>query len=118
MSLRGVVRSQTRIKGTMAIDKRDARHRVEELQDICAELHQVLGVLGAPARVLDQTLAAAEGRPVPYATLLPFSEREGRTSVATALGSKGGSAVSKAKARAARQNGRRGGRPRLTKRVR
>lgn len=94
------------------------RDRLDQLEDVCAELYQVLGTLGAPARVLDQALAASEGRPLPYDTLLPFSERESRTSVATALGTKGGLIVSKAKARAARQNGLRGGRPRLAKRVR
>jgi hypothetical protein len=89
--------------------------RATRLEVLCSELYQVLGTLGAPSRVLDQVLAAAEGRPLPHRTLLPFSEREGRTSAAAALGGKGGSAVSRAKARAARQNGLRGGRPRSRK---
>ena len=102
----------------MGETERDERDRLDQLEDVCAELYQVLGTLGAPARVLDQTLAASEGRPLPYETLLPFSEREGRTLAAASLGAKGGLVVSKAKARAARQNGRRGGRPRLAKRAR
>ena len=84
----------------------------DRLETLCAELYQVLGTLGAPSRVLDQVLAAAEGRPLPHRTLLPFTAREGRSGAAAALGAKGGSAVSRAKARAARTNGRRGGRPR------
>ena len=102
----------------MADTGRDELNRLDQLEDVCAELYQVLGTLGAPARVLDQTLAASEGRPLPYETLLPFSEKEGRTLAAAALGAKGGLVVSKAKGRAARQNGRRGGRPRLAKRAR
>lgn len=94
------------------------RDRLDQLEGVCAELYQVLGTLGAPTRVLDQALAASEGRPLPYETLLPFSEREGRTTVAAALGAKGGLVVSKAKTRAARRNGLRGGRPRLVKRAR
>lgn len=93
-------------------EPRPRRGRINRLEGLCAELYQVLGTLGAPERVLDQVLAAAEGRLLPHRTLLPFSEREGRTSAAAALGAKGGSAVSRAKARAARENGRRGGRPR------
>jgi hypothetical protein len=95
--------------------ERGAR-RLNQIEGVFGELYQVLGTLGAPARVLDQVLAAVEGRPLPYDTLLPFSAREGRASAAAALGARGGSAVSTAKARAARMNGRHGGRPRAGRR--
>lgn len=41
-------------------------------QQLLAELYQILGVLDAPARVLDQVSAAVNGDPLPYDTLLPF----------------------------------------------
>lgn len=39
---------------------------------LLAELYQVLGALDAPAKVLDQVFAAAQGNRLPHATLLPF----------------------------------------------
>ena len=50
--------------------------RLDALEDVCAELYQVLSALGAPEHVLEQALAAAEGRDLPYPTLLPFSPSE------------------------------------------
>lgn len=46
---------------------------VRSLRNLCAELYQVLGVLDAPANVLDAASAAANGEPVPAGSLLPFS---------------------------------------------
>ena len=51
----------------------DAETRVKELEKLCAELYQVLGVLDAPAVVLDKVWAAASGEPIPEIELLPFS---------------------------------------------
>lgn len=42
-------------------------------RNLLTELYQVLGALNAPAKVLDQVIAAAVGDPLPYATLLPFA---------------------------------------------
>jgi hypothetical protein len=88
--------------------------RVDELETVCAELYQVLGTLGAPARVLDQALAAAEGRELPFPTLLPFSVKEAKPEpAAMLLGARGGSARTTSKRRASARNGRLGGRPRV-----
>lgn len=46
---------------------------VRDLRNLCAELYQVLGVLDAPANVLDAASVAANGEPVPAGSLLPFS---------------------------------------------
>jgi hypothetical protein len=87
--------------------------RLDELETVCAELYQVLGTLGAPARVMDQVIAAAEGRLLPYSTLLPFSVQEAKTTpAAMLLGARGGSVNTVAKRRAAARNGLLGGRPR------
>jgi hypothetical protein len=53
-------------------ESRSAASEVEQLRGLIAELYQVLGALGAPDHVLDQALAGAEGRPLPYESLLPF----------------------------------------------
>jgi hypothetical protein len=91
-----------------------AVNRLDELETVCAELYQVLGTLGAPVRVLDQVLAAAEGRTLPSPTLLPFSVREAMpAAAATVLGARGGSATSVAKRKASAENGQLGGRPRV-----
>ena len=45
----------------------------EQNQQLFAELYQILGALCATEKVLDQVLAAAEGKPLPYESLLPFS---------------------------------------------
>ncbi len=75
-------------------------------------LPRVLGTLGAPARVLDQALAASEGRALPHDTLLPFSVSDARVKPAAAiLGARGGGMMTAAKRRAAARNGRLGGRP-------
>jgi hypothetical protein len=48
--------------------------RIVRLEALCAELYQVLGNLGAPKSVLDQALAAAEGRDLSRRSLLPFTK--------------------------------------------
>lgn len=45
----------------------------QQAQTVLCELYQVLGELGAPENVLANCLAAAEGRPIPHQTLLPFA---------------------------------------------
>jgi hypothetical protein len=49
---------------------------IKRLRDVCSEMYQVAGALDAPPNVLDQLLAAADGEPMPYETLLPFSVTE------------------------------------------
>jgi hypothetical protein len=48
------------------------RAEIDRLRHLCAEVYQVAGALGAHARVLDNLFAAADGRPLPYAALLPY----------------------------------------------
>ena len=104
------------------------RERIEALETVCAEAYQVAGAIGAPVRVLDQLLAAAEGRPLPHRSVLPFEIEECdeiadlqrihrevcdllAPSVYRETGRRGGKVSSPKKARAARANGRKGGRP-------
>jgi hypothetical protein len=49
---------------------------VKNQAQVMGELYQILGVLDASEKVLDQVLAASEGKPLPYETLLaePFEE--------------------------------------------
>ena len=56
----------------MAEDGR-LRREVDRLRRVCAEAYQVAAIVGAPARVLDNLWAAAEGRPLPRESFLPFS---------------------------------------------
>jgi len=42
------------------------------LRQLCAEVYQVAGELGADAPVLDNLWAAADGKPLPHASLLPY----------------------------------------------
>jgi hypothetical protein len=50
--------------------------RVAALELLCAELYQFAGEVGAPVRVLDALIAAAEGDPIPEATILPLRAEE------------------------------------------
>ena len=89
--------------------------RITALEELCAEMYQVAGAIGAPLRILDQLASAAAGKRLPLESVLPFdgSECQPLPSVAAAaLGRKGGSAKSARKAKASRANGRlHGGRP-------
>lgn len=49
-----------------------ARAEIERLRLVCAEVYQIAGELGADAPVLDNLWAAAEGNPLPHASLLPY----------------------------------------------
>lgn len=51
--------------GDAGFDRADKAH-------LLSELYVILGALNAPEEVLDQVLAAVEGEPLPYITLLPF----------------------------------------------
>jgi hypothetical protein len=108
------------------------RTRVDELQSLCAEAYQLAGEVGAPIRVLDRLGAACYGQPLPGDSFLPVYADECTVvaglraqleqvraivavrPAAAELGRLGGSRTSAAKRRAARANGRRGGRPRKT----
>jgi hypothetical protein len=106
------------------------RARIENLEEVCAEAHQFAGAMGAPVRLLDLFWHAAQGRTVTLEGFAPVrtSECEEITTLqqqldvvrrvvavgpaAAELGRLGGSRTSRAKAKAARANGRKGGRPR------
>jgi hypothetical protein len=107
------------------------RARVEALEGLCADVYQLAGTVGAPVRFLDALAAAAAGKRLPKAELLPVLETECEAvnqredllaqarsvlgvSAAAELGRKGGAKKSRAKAAAARANGSKGGRPRNT----
>ena len=104
------------------------QRRIEELESVVAQAYQLAGAIGAPVRVLDVLSAAVKGRPLPSETFLPIAAEECDevarrqrvidqvrevlgTSAAQDLGRLGGRQRSAAKARAARANGRKGGRP-------
>jgi hypothetical protein len=52
-----------------------ARTGIDRLGQLCAEVYQVAGTLGADASVLDNLWAAADGKPFPHASLLPYSTK-------------------------------------------
>ena len=89
--------------------------RVDALEELCAEVYQFAGTVGAPVRVLDALNAAAEGRELPAGSLLPISLNECadvRPQLAAAvLGRRGGRVTSVAKRRASKRNAKAGGRP-------
>ena len=105
-----------------------ARERIAALEALCAEMYQIAGTVGAPVAILDALWAAADGRPIPADLPIVLEtdcsavqEREAviaaarrilGVSAAAELGRVGGSKTSKAKQRAARANGKKGGRPR------
>jgi hypothetical protein len=65
-------RSATRTSSTSVRELDAARSERDRLRQLCAELYQVAGALGADARVLDNLWAAAEGKPLPHESLLPY----------------------------------------------
>lgn len=46
--------------------------QLEALRHVCGEMYQVAGALGASAKVLDNLSAAAGGKPIPHASVLPY----------------------------------------------
>jgi hypothetical protein len=50
--------------------------RVAALERVCAEIYQFAGAVGAPVRVLDLLHAAAQGEPLPDASILPIAAEE------------------------------------------
>jgi hypothetical protein len=51
-----------------------AQTEIDRLRHLCAEVYQVAGALGVDARVLDALFAAADGQPLPHASLLPYPQ--------------------------------------------
>jgi hypothetical protein len=52
------------------------QRRVEALERLCGEAYQFAGAVGAPVRVLDALAAAANGDPIPEASVLPIVAEE------------------------------------------
>jgi hypothetical protein len=114
----------------MASELDTLRARIAALEELCGNVYQALGALGAPVEVLDTVFAAAQGEdipdPQPLFSTIPtdYDEVQKRqaiiNSILTAIGPTvsaergraGGSVSSTAKRRAARANGQKGGRPR------
>jgi hypothetical protein len=57
-------------------DRADLIAEIERLRAVCAEAYQFAGAVGAPERVLDNLAAAADGQPLPHASVLPVSAEE------------------------------------------
>ncbi len=111
-------------------DVKALSNRVAVLEELCGQMYQFAGEVGAPARVLDALWAAAQGRPLPPRDIRPVRAEEcsevaalqrqieeirgivGKRPAAAELGRLGGRQTSTAKRRAAVANGRKGGRPR------
>jgi hypothetical protein len=53
-----------------------AEAHLADLRAVCGEAYQACGALDAPVRVLDNLSAAAAGKPLPHATMLPVLDRE------------------------------------------
>jgi hypothetical protein len=105
-------------------------NRVAALEELCGQIYQFAGEVGAPARVLDALWSAAQGQALPARDILPVRADEcsevaalqrqmeeirsivGKRPAAAELGRLGGRQTSVAKRRAAVANGRKGGRPR------
>ena len=106
------------------------RAHIDNLEEVVAEAYQFAGAVGAPVRFLDLLWAAASGKIVSVDGVAPVlaeeceeiqtlrRQLEGVRRIvavgpaAAELGRVGGSRTSAAKRRAARANGRKGGRPR------
>lgn len=52
---------------------RNLEQRVSVLEQVCAEVYQLAGTVGAAEKALDNLAAAAGGEPIPHATFLPVS---------------------------------------------
>ena len=106
------------------------RARIEHLESLCAVVYQLAGEVGAPVPMLDALWNAAQGKRFDVDGLLPVLAQDCEAiamlrrqledvrrivaigPAAAELGRVGGSRTSAAKRRAARANGRKGGRPR------
>ena len=106
------------------------RIRVAELESLCAAAYQLAGAVGAPVVWLDALWAASQGDAFSTERLLPVAAEDCDAvadlheqvehirrivavgPAAAELGRVGGQRSSAAKRRAARANGRKGGRPR------
>ena len=104
--------------------------RITALEELCGNAYQALAALGAPVEVLDTLVAASQGEDLPepqplFSTVVTnYDEVQTRQaiidsivkaigpSVSAKRGRVGGAVTSAAKRRAARANGRKGGRPR------
>jgi hypothetical protein len=106
------------------------RARVELLEEVVGALYQFAGEVGAPVRMLDTLWAVAQGNAADLEDLTSVYANDCREvqtprrqleevrrivavgPAAAELGRLGGSRTTAAKRRAARANGRKGGRPR------
>ena len=117
----------------MSTTHRDSKRlhaRIAHLEEVCAVAYQFAGEVGAPVRLLDVLWEEAQGRTTDLEQLLPVYAQDCEEvallkqqleavrrivavgPAAAELGRVGGSRTSPAKRRAARANGRKGGRPR------
>lgn len=70
----GVLEARPSTQTTAALQA--VQNEVDRLRRVCQEAYQFATVVGAPARVLDNLWAAAEGQPLPHETFLPVSRIE------------------------------------------
>ena len=49
---------------------------IAALRQLCAEAYQVVGALNGRSNILDNLSAAAQGEPLPHATVLPYCATE------------------------------------------
>jgi hypothetical protein len=114
----------------MASERETLRARIAALEELCGNVYQALGALGAPVEMLDTLFAASQGEDIPdqqplFSTIpIEYEEVQKRQAIIDSIvsainstvsaqrGRAGGSVSSAAKRRAARANGRKGGRPR------
>lgn len=64
-----------RIKNAFAdvlSDSNEYAAQVVEMRNMCFEVYQINGQLGANEKVLDNLMAAFEGKRLPHKTLLPY----------------------------------------------
>jgi hypothetical protein len=58
------------------MDPKHLEARIAALEELCAQVYQAAGTVGAPTRVLDNLWAAAQGQPLPHRQLLPITVEE------------------------------------------
>jgi hypothetical protein len=69
----GTLEHRTTAANRAAARETSVRREVDQLRRVCEEAYQLAAIVGAPARVLDNLWAAAEGKPLPRESFLPFS---------------------------------------------